>query len=75
MPPPPDNAEVRFGAVVTIRREDGREQTFRLVGEDEADPAKGTLSYVSPLARALSGKSVGDAVEVAGGGAEIIAIG
>jgi len=37
-----------------------REQTFRIVGEDEADPAKGTISHASPLARALIGKSVGD---------------
>ena len=71
---PPDNAVVRFGSTVTIERDDGREQTFRIVGEDEADPAKGALSYVSPLARALSGKSVGDVVEVAGGDVEIIAI-
>jgi transcription elongation GreA/GreB family factor len=36
-----------FGTAVTLRREDGREQTFRIVGEDEADPAHGTISYVS----------------------------
>jgi transcription elongation GreA/GreB family factor len=65
---------VHFGATVTIRRADGRTQTFRIVGEDEAEPARGTLSHVSPLARALFGKSVGDAVEVAGGEAEILAI-
>ncbi|MGZ5828689.1 MAG: GreA/GreB family elongation factor [Xanthobacteraceae bacterium] len=32
-------------------RDDGRQQTFRIVGEDEADPAKGSISHVSPLAR------------------------
>jgi transcription elongation GreA/GreB family factor len=62
------------GAAVTVRRDDGRTQTFRIVGEDEAEPAKGTLSHVSPLARALFGKKVGDSVEVAGGEAEILAI-
>ena len=38
---------------VTLRRDDGREQSFRIVGEDEADPSRGTVSYVSPLARAV----------------------
>ncbi|MEJ0011612.1 MAG: transcription elongation factor GreA [Bauldia sp.] len=75
VPPPADTSEVRFGATVTIERDDGRRQTWRIVGEDEADPAKGTLSYVSPLATALSGKGVGDVIEVAGGEAEIVAIG
>jgi transcription elongation GreA/GreB family factor len=65
---------MQFGATVTLRREDGRMQTFRIVGEDEAEPARGTLSHVSPLARALFGKKVGDTVEVAGGEAEILAI-
>ena len=73
-PAPSDNETVRFGATVTIHRDDGREQTFRIVGEDEADPERGTLSYVSPLAQALMGKSEGDSVRVAGAEAEIIAI-
>lgn len=51
---------VRFGDTVTFERGDGRRQTYRIVGEDEADPAAGAISYVSPLARALLGKSVGD---------------
>lgn len=53
---------VQFGHRVTIERDDGRRQTFRLVGEDEADPAKGSISYVSPLARAMLGGRVGDVV-------------
>jgi transcription elongation GreA/GreB family factor len=57
---PLNTTEVQFGSTVSIRRSDGREQTFRIVGEDEANPAKGTISHVSPLARALIGKSVGD---------------
>ncbi|PVM80835.1 transcription elongation factor GreA [Caulobacter radicis] len=66
---------VQFGDTVTFDREDGRTQTFRIVGEDEADPAKGSVSYVSPLARALMGKGVGDTAMVAGGEVEIVAIG
>jgi transcription elongation GreA/GreB family factor len=57
-----DAGQVRFGAVVTIVREDGREQTFRIVGEDEADPSQGSISHISPLARSLFGKRVGDVV-------------
>jgi Transcription elongation factor, GreA/GreB, C-term len=64
--------EVRFGSIVTILRQDGRLQTYRLVGEDEADQARNLLSYVSPLARALMGNSAGDVVRV---GAEIKKIG
>ena len=55
-----------------LRRDDGREQTFRIVGEDEADPAHGTVSYVSPLARAVMTCGPGDTVEIAGGEAEIL---
>lgn len=74
VPHQPDAREVRFGARVTFEREDGRRQTFRLVGEDEADPSKGTLSYVSPLARALLGKGVGDTARIGPGEIEILAI-
>jgi transcription elongation GreA/GreB family factor len=72
--PPQDASEVHFGSTVTIERDDGRQQTYRLVGEDEADPAKGTISYVSPLARALTGKRVGDVVRAGTSDAEIVAI-
>ncbi|MGI8724578.1 MAG: transcription elongation factor GreA [Methyloceanibacter sp.] len=71
---PEDNKEVRFGSTVTIKRHDGREQTYRLVGEDEADPVAGTLSYVSPLAQALMGKPVGEVVQAGPTEAEIVAI-
>lgn len=64
-PPPKDCSIIRFGCTVTLDRDDGVTQIFRIVGEDEADPEKGTLSYVSPLARGLMGKSVGDTVRVA----------
>jgi transcription elongation GreA/GreB family factor len=49
-------------------------QKFRIVGEDEADPAKGSISYVSPLAQALLGKAAGDTVKAGSGEAEIIKI-
>ena len=65
---------VQFGHVVTVRREDGREQTFRIVGEDEADPANGSISHVSPLARALVGKRLGDKLRAGRDRAEITAI-
>ena len=73
-PAPPQNGRVHFGSSVEIMRSDGRKQTYRIVGEDEADPAKGTLSYVSPLAQALIGKAAGDEVRAGAGGAEILKI-
>jgi transcription elongation GreA/GreB family factor len=74
IPEPADNSVVRLGHTVTIVREDDRRQTFRIVGEDEADPAHGTISHASPLARALFGKGAGDVIVVAGGEAEIVEI-
>jgi transcription elongation GreA/GreB family factor len=74
IPPPEDCSEVRFGCTVTLERDDGRRQIFRIVGEDEAEPAKGLLSYVSPLGRALVGKKVGDIVQAGPHEAEILAI-
>ena len=56
---------VKFGATVTLADEEtDEEQTFRIVGEDEADIKDGRLSVTSPLARALIGKGKGDSVEV-----------
>ena len=56
---------VKFGATVTLADEEtDEEQTFRIVGEDEADIKQGRLSVTSPLARALIGKTKGDSVEV-----------
>ncbi len=72
--PAPETDVVQFGNAVTIVRDDGRRQTFRIVGEDEADPAKGSISYVSPLAQALLGKRVGDTVRAGREDAEIAAI-
>ena len=64
MPPPADNETVAFGSTVTFSRDDGRVQTYRIVGEDEADPKAGSISYASPVARLLLGKSVGDVATV-----------
>jgi transcription elongation GreA/GreB family factor len=72
---PADDDQVRFGHKVTVARSDGRKQTFQIVGEDEAEPTRGTLSHVSPLARALFGKVVGDVVPAGGDEAEILKIG
>jgi transcription elongation GreA/GreB family factor len=71
---PSDASVVSFGSTVTLERDDGRVQTFRIVGEDESDPAKGRISYVSPLAQALIGKRAGDTVTAGTGEAEIIKI-
>ena len=54
--------EVHFGSEVTVADESGAERTYTIVGEDEADLAKGLLSFTSPLARSLMGARVGDPV-------------
>ena len=73
-PEPAAADRVVFGSRVTFLRDDGREQTFRIVGEDEADPKAGTISYVSPVARALMGKQVGDVAKLGEHEIEIEAI-
>jgi transcription elongation GreA/GreB family factor len=65
---------VAFGSTVTFSRDDGRVQTYRIVGEDEADPKAGSISFVSPVARLLMGKAVGEAVVSGGQELEIVAI-
>jgi transcription elongation GreA/GreB family factor len=73
--PEPTSVEVvAFGHRVTIIRDDDRRQTYRIVGEDEADPRAGTISYVSPLARRLIGKRVGDFVDKDSHEIQILAI-
>ena len=72
--PPASPGQVQFGGTVRIVRDDGREQTYRIVGEDQADPAAGTISYVSPLARALLGKREGDVVTLSGAEVEILQV-
>jgi transcription elongation GreA/GreB family factor len=65
---------VRFGMRVTLRLASGAMQSFRLVGEDEADAASGLLSWIAPLAQALLGREAGERVAFQGGEAEIVNI-
>ena len=65
---------VAFGSTVTFRRDDGRVQKYRIVGEDEADPKAGSISFVSPVAGLLIGKAVGDVAGISGQELEIVAI-
>ncbi|MDA3921482.1 MAG: transcription elongation factor GreA [Salinisphaera sp.] len=59
------NGRIVFGATVDLADEDsGDELTYQIVGEDEADIKKGLLSFASPIARALIGKTEGDVVDV-----------
>jgi transcription elongation GreA/GreB family factor len=74
VPAPASNETIAFGSTVTISRGDGRVQKYRIVGEDEADPKAGTISYVSPVAKILMGKAVGDVVEASGQEIEVTAI-
>lgn len=55
---------VFFGATVTYARADGTEQTVKLVGVDEADMAQGKINWLSPVAKALMKKGVGDSCDV-----------
>lgn len=73
--PAPGSSIVAFGSLVTFERDDGRVQTFRIVGEDEANPKAGTISFASPIAQALTGRAVGDTVSAAGRDVEIVEIG
>lgn len=61
----PDRARVFFGATVTIVDEEDRERTLTIVGDDEADAARGLVGWNAPLARALRGARVGDVRRVA----------
>jgi transcription elongation GreA/GreB family factor len=72
--PPTAPGKVQFGRRVHLERNDGRQQVFRIVGEDEADPSAGKISYVSPLAQALLGKEEGDVVQAAGSDVEILKV-
>lgn len=60
--PPPDGDAVAFGSTVRFRL-NGKERTITLVGDDEADPAAGLLSFTAPLSRALMDAEVGDEID------------
>jgi transcription elongation GreA/GreB family factor len=72
--PGPETERVVFGALVTVRREDGTEARFRIVGEDEADPASGRIAWSAPVARALLGSEPGDLRTLPTGAVEIVSI-
>ena len=74
VPKPTSTDTVAFASTVTFRREDGRVQKYHIVGEDEADPKAGSISFVSPVARSLMGKAVGDVVDSFDQKLEIISI-
>ncbi len=74
VPNPTSTDVVAFGSTVTFSRPDGRVQKFRIVGEDEADPKVGSVSFASPVAKSLLGKRVGDVVGSGSQGLEIVAI-
>ncbi|WP_375310830.1 transcription elongation factor GreA [Bradyrhizobium sp. A5] len=75
MPTPASTDIVAFGSIVTFSRADGRVQTYRIVGEDEADPKEGSISFVAPVAKSLMGKAVGDVVGAGAQEIEILSIG
>jgi transcription elongation factor GreB len=65
VPPPAQEPDrVVFGTTVTVREAGGTEKKYRIVGIDESDPARGWVSWISPLARALVGKRQGELARV-----------
>jgi len=54
--------KVQFGATVTFTNEEGLKKTISIIGIDETEPAKGKISWISPLAKVLLNQEVGDAV-------------
>lgn len=65
----------RFGSIVTLEKGDGSRVEYQIVGEDEADPARGKISYVSPIAKRLIGARAGDAVALPDGEATVLGLG
>jgi len=68
----PDAA--RFGVQVTLELAGGTQRRFRIVGEDEADPARGLVSWVSPFGEALLGARLGESVRFQESDAEIVGL-
>jgi transcription elongation factor GreB len=59
---PVDKAKVAFGATVNVRHANGEQEAYHIVGVEEADPERGAISWISPLARALMARREGDTV-------------
>ena len=72
--PEPGTERVVFGTLVSVVRADGTEARFRIVGEDEADPAAGRIAWTAPVARALLGSEPGDLRKLPTGEVEILSI-
>jgi transcription elongation GreA/GreB family factor len=72
--PEPESKVVRFGMTVTIEGENGKRHAWKIVGEDEANAAEGSVSHVSPMALALFGKAAGDIAVVNGKEWEIVSL-
>ena len=65
--------EIRFGAMITLKTEATKNiQTFQIVGVDEADISKGKVSFISPIARVLINKKIGDKVVLKQAGKDIV---
>ncbi len=60
--PPTSGDRITFGSTVRLEDEGGKEVRYQIVGSDEAEPAHGRISVMSPLARTLIGRRVGDNV-------------
>ena len=67
---PNEQDKVAFGAEVVLRRGQGDEETYRIVGIEEAAPESGAISWVSPLARALLSHKAGDRIRFRSPGGE-----
>jgi transcription elongation factor GreB len=69
---------VRFGSTVTVVDQAGEQRSFEIVGVDEADPPRGKIAFLSPLAKALLGRQMGDSVTLRAPGGrqelEIVAV-
>jgi transcription elongation GreA/GreB family factor len=75
VPPPATGGKARFGSTVVLETAGGERLAYRLVGEDEAEPAQGSISYVSPLAQKLIGAGADDEIELPDGRAVIVSVG
>lgn len=72
--PEPTPGKVRFGVTVELQDPGGAERSYTLVGEDEAEPQKGLISWTSPVAQSLLGREAGDEVELQGSRWEVAAL-
>lgn len=72
--PDPESERVVFGALVTVAGADGTEASFRIVGEDEADPPAGRIAWTAPVAQALLASEPGDLRELPTGEVEVLAV-